>query len=91
MAVGKAKKSQALLQMPNTTRSSEKSKIIWLGSVDGVNDSTRMYPRSLREAFPQDYTNPIEAPRLKVSASDVLISGLAVIVWGWIIMFFIKE
>ena len=91
MAVGKAKKSQALLQMPNTTRLSEKSKIIWLGSVDGVNDSTRMYPRSLREAFPQDYTNPIEAPRLKVSASDVLISGLAVIVWGWIIMFFIKE
>jgi hypothetical protein len=50
-----------------------------------------MYPRSLREAFPQDYTNPIEGPRLKISAYDVLVAGLAVMVWGWMILFFIKD
>jgi hypothetical protein len=50
-----------------------------------------MYPLSLREAFPQDYSNPIEGPRQRISASDVFVSGLAVIVWGWLVMFFIKD
>ena len=77
--------------MPNTTKSSGKSKIIWVGSIDGVNDSPRMYPRSLREAFPQDYSNPIEGPRLRISISDVLITGLALIVWSYMIFLFMKD
>jgi hypothetical protein len=77
--------------MPNTPRSSKKSKIIWVGSIDGVNDSPRMYPRSLREAFPKDYSNPIEGPRQKISTPDILITGLALIVWGWLILLFMKD
>jgi hypothetical protein len=50
-----------------------------------------MYPRSLREAFPQDYSNPIEGPRQRISIPDVLITGLALIVWGWLIMLFMKD
>ena len=91
MAAGKAKKYRGLLRMPNTTKLSEKSKIIWVGSVEGVNDSPRMYPRSLRDAFPQDYTNPIEAPPSKISTHDVFIGGLAIMVWACMILFFIKE
>jgi hypothetical protein len=91
MAAGKAKKYRALLQMPNTTKSLKKSKIIWVGSVDGVNDSTRSYPRSLREAFPQDYSNPIEGPSESMSVHDILLSLMAIFVWGWLIMFFVKE
>lgn len=77
--------------MPNTTRSSKKSKINWIGSIDGINDSTRVYPRSLREAFPEEYTNPIEGPREKISVQDFFTSLLAIIVWGWLILFFVKE
>jgi hypothetical protein len=91
MAAGKAKKYQGLLRMPNTPRSSKKSKINWVGSIEGVNDSPRMYPRSLREAFPQDYSNPIEGYREKISAQDFFTSLLAVVVWGWLILFFVKE
>jgi hypothetical protein len=50
-----------------------------------------VYPRSLREAFPQDYTNPIEAPPTKISAYDLFIGSLAVMVWTWLILFFVKE
>jgi hypothetical protein len=50
-----------------------------------------MYPRSLREAFPEEYTNPIESPREKISPQDFFTSLLAIIVWGWLILFFVKE
>jgi hypothetical protein len=62
-----------------------------VGSIDGVNDSTRTYPRSLREAFPDEYTNPIEGYREKISFQDFVTSLLAIVVWGWLILFFVKE
>lgn len=47
------------------------------------NDTTRCYPRSMREAFPNDanYSEYIDYPDEEISRSDILTAGVSLMLW----------
>ena len=54
------------------------------------NDTTRCYPRTMREAFPNDasYAEFIEHPAEKISRSDTITLTISLILWTWLISLF---
>jgi hypothetical protein len=60
--------------------------------LNDCNPTTRMYPRTLNEAFPQhcDYANAIECPPETISLHDIVVSTLGVCMWIGVIYFFVK-
>ena len=45
-----------------------------------MNDTTRRYPRSLAQAFPQDYADPIEGPeKHRLTIRDLAFIAVAVV------------
>jgi hypothetical protein len=45
-----------------------------------VNDTTRRHPRSLAEAWPRDYADPIERPpRNRWRLRDLVLLGVAIV------------
>ena len=54
------------------------------------NDTTRCYPRTMREAFPNDasYAEYIESPHEKISRSDTITLTISLILWTWLISLF---
>lgn len=51
--------------------------------MNDLNPTTRMYPRTLAEAFPQhaEYANWIECPPEKISLHDIVVSIAAFLMW----------
>lgn len=51
--------------------------------MNDLNPTTRMYPRTLSEAFPQhaEYANWIEFPPERISKHDIVVSVLGIVMW----------
>jgi len=54
------------------------------------NHTTRCYPRTMREAFPNDadYSEYIDYPDEEISRSDILTAALSFILWVCLVYLF---
>jgi hypothetical protein len=56
-----------------------------------INPTTRCYPRTLKEAFPQDNENWIDPPKEKITGHDILMSLASILMYIFIAYLFVKD
>jgi hypothetical protein len=60
--------------------------------LNDFNPTTRMYPRTMQDAFKQDceYANAIESPPERISLHDIVVTTVGLCMWIGLIYFFVK-
>lgn len=59
--------------------------------LDGVNATTRKYPRTLLEAFPTHYHHYIEAPEERIGLWDIVLSLLSIVLMCVVVYLFARS